>query len=137
MARKEPPATVSGVTVAKMKRPSPILICAKCVRRADDGRAIRKALKDALALKGETVGRKAPRLVQTKCMGLCPKRAVTVASGATLARGEMLVVRRVSDLPEAVHVLCAAPEVGLISPPRTASRPAQTETVDPESSLDR
>lgn len=93
--------------VARPKRPPSMLICAKCVRKADEGRLIKKGLKAELAQRAAAAGRRPGRLIETKCMGLCPKQAVTLASGATLSRGELLVVKRAGDVPAALERLLA------------------------------
>lgn len=70
-------------------RPTPwstvILLCGKCSRKLDGGYGpkgtdtLRTTLKDALKEQGY---RRAIRVAETKCFGLCPKRAV-VALNAT------------------------------------------------------
>ena len=76
-----------------------ILVCGKCIKRHDDGKALRRALRDAAkkrAAKGRTddgTRRRKVRLIKTACLGLCPRRALVVASAATLTKGEVLVLR--------------------------------------------
>ncbi|MDX7952885.1 (2Fe-2S) ferredoxin domain-containing protein [Lichenihabitans sp. Uapishka_5] len=96
--------TIPGVIVARPKRPLAVLICGKCVRKAGEGQAIRKAVKAALSDQA-TADRRPGKLVETKCLGLCPKRAVALAGGASLARGELLVVKRAADVPAAIEAL--------------------------------
>lgn len=91
--------------VARPKRPPCVLICAKCVKKAENGRAIRKAVKAELSQRAMAAGRRPGKLIETRCMGLCPKRALTLASGATLARGELLVVKGTADVPAALEAL--------------------------------
>jgi hypothetical protein len=43
----------------------------------------------------------------TGCFGLCPKRAVTAASGTTLARGEYLLLADEGQAAEAASRLTA------------------------------
>jgi hypothetical protein len=43
--------------------------------------------------------------VMTGCFGICPKRAVVVASGSTLQRGEYLLLPDVDSGAEAVALL--------------------------------
>lgn len=45
----------------------------------------------------------------TSCFGICPKRAVVVASGATLARGECLLLANTSDAEAAAAILLPPP----------------------------
>ena len=70
-------------------RPTPwttiILLCGKCARRLDGGygsdrkatlrTALRMALKDA----GH---RRDVRIIETRCMGVCPKKAVTAVNAS-------------------------------------------------------
>jgi hypothetical protein len=77
---------------ARPHRPSPMLVCRKCLKRVANGRAIKCALKSELKALSRAHGYKRPRVVLTGCFGVCPKRAVTMASGATLARNEFLLI---------------------------------------------
>jgi hypothetical protein len=92
---------------ARPHRPPPILICRKCLKRAANGRAIKRALKAELKELGRARGVKRPRVVMTGCFGICPKRAVTTASGATLARGEFLLLADGDQATEAAARLMA------------------------------
>ena len=92
---------------ARPHRPPPILICKKCLKRATNGRAIKRALKAELKALGRARGVKRPRVVMTDCFGICPKRAVTAASGATLARGEFLLLADDDQAAEAAARLMA------------------------------
>jgi predicted metal-binding protein len=70
-----------------------VLSCAKCSRKLDGGfgkkgrQALPKMLKEALRASGR---RQAFRVVETPCLGLCPRKAVAVIRGDRPA--EMLVV---------------------------------------------
>jgi predicted metal-binding protein len=65
-------------------RPTPwktvILLCGKCSRKMDGGYGskgkdtLRTVLRDALSVKGR---RRDVRIIETKCMGVCPRKAVT------------------------------------------------------------
>ena len=81
----------SVVTIAP-RRPQPIFVCKKCLGRIDDGKALRRGLKSEAKRLGAARGTKPPRVVLTSCLGICPKRAVVVASAATLQRGEYLLL---------------------------------------------
>ncbi|WOK15545.1 (2Fe-2S) ferredoxin domain-containing protein [Rhodopseudomonas sp. BAL398] len=59
--------------------------------RVADGKALRKALKAELKRRGAAQHIKPPRLVQTGCLGICPKRAAVIAGATTLSRGEFLL----------------------------------------------
>ena len=98
--------------IARPRRAPPVLVCRKCLKRCDDGRAIRRALKAELKQRSaDATGNgapgklKPPKLVLTGCFGVCPKRAATLASAATLARGEFVLVQDESELRDAVDVL--------------------------------
>jgi predicted metal-binding protein len=63
-------------------RGATILVCGKCLKRQDDGKALRQALKHEA--KRLAPGRKT-WIAKIGCLGLCPRRAVVVASGAGIA----------------------------------------------------
>jgi hypothetical protein len=86
--------------LAKAGRRDLLLVCGECVRRAEGGTATARALKAAAGEAGRPV-----RVVRTACLGLCPKRAVAVASGATLARGRLAVVAGPEAAARAVDLL--------------------------------
>ena len=93
-------ASKSLVTI-RPRRASPVLVCKKCLSRIDDGKQLRRDLKSELKRRSAAQDRKRPRVVLSGCFGICPKRAVVLASGATLARGEYLLA---SDSHAAVEV---------------------------------
>lgn len=79
-----------------------VLYCGKCLKRCDDGKALRRALKDgAKARVAETGGRKV-RVVETGCLGLCPKGALVAASAATLRGGEAVLLRDEGEVAAAL-----------------------------------
>jgi predicted metal-binding protein len=66
-------------------RPTPwktvILLCGKCTRKMDSGGygpkgkdTLRTVLREAVRDKGH---RRDVRIIETRCMGICPKKAVT------------------------------------------------------------
>jgi len=69
------------------------MLCGKCSRKLDGGfghkgkHDLKDVLKDGLKAAGR---RRALRVVEVGCLGLCPKRAVTIVSSARPA--EMLAV---------------------------------------------
>jgi len=86
-----------------------VLVCAKCSKKLDGGFGPRgrtplaKALRKQLGLKK---GRKAAAgIVEVKCLGVCPRGAVTVVNGA--AAREWLLV------PEGADVGAVAEDLGL------------------------
>lgn len=86
---------------------SAVLVCAKCSKKLDGGfgpggkTPLGKALRKHLGLKK---GRKsAAGVLDVKCLGICPKNAVTVIDGA--APSEWSLVRAGSDLDEVAAAL--------------------------------
>jgi predicted metal-binding protein len=86
-----------------------ILVCSKCSKKLDGGfgpkgRApLAKALRKHLGLKKGRKG--AAGIVEVKCLGVCPRGAVTVVNGAQ-AREWLLV-------PEGADLDAVAAELGL------------------------
>ena len=81
-----------------------MLVCRKCLKRSDEGRDIRRALKSELkAVRGDST--KPAKLVMTGCFGLCPKRSVVVANGASLSRREYVLVEDEDQVPRALAML--------------------------------
>jgi predicted metal-binding protein len=81
------------------------LVCGKCSKKigggfGDEGKtSLAKALRRAL---GGKKGRKGSRgVAETKCLGVCPKRAVVVARGGA----DWLIVPEGSDVAEVVRAL--------------------------------
>ena len=81
---------------AKTKLTEIVVVCSKCAKRQGlPARAVRALLKKA----GKQAARDAPPgarrkfcIVETGCLGPCPKRAVAVATGASLAAGRVLLL---------------------------------------------
>lgn len=92
------------LAVVRPRRASPILVCKKCMKRCDDGADIKRELKSELKRDRED-GMKPARIVATGCFGLCPKRAVVMASGDSLARGEYVLVSGDHSVPDALKQL--------------------------------
>jgi predicted metal-binding protein len=93
------------VIPARLRRAPPILVCKKCLGRIDDGKKLRKALKSDSKKRSREQDVKSPRVVMTSCLGICPKRAVVVASAATLQDGRYLLVTSADASSEAVSAL--------------------------------
>jgi hypothetical protein len=106
--------TISAVThyitlmdqlkIARLRRPSPLLACKKCLKRCSDGDRIRVTLKRELKQRRPDK-KKAPRLVWTSCFGICPKRAVVLASGHSLRGNEFVLVSRRGEVEQALAKL--------------------------------
>ncbi len=77
-----------------------ILVCAKCSKKLDGGfgpkgkTSLAKALRKQFGLKKGRKG--AAGIVEVKCLGMCPRGAVTVVNG-TQSR-EWLIVPEKADL---------------------------------------
>ncbi len=78
-----------------------ILVCRKCGHKLKGGfgRKGKKDLSDALKQEFREAGqRRAVRVIETGCLSLCPKQAVTVMVGGK--PGEMLAVPAKADVAE-------------------------------------
>lgn len=98
-------AKTSSVVTARLRRPPPVLVCKKCLGRVEDGKAITKSLKSELKRRSAADGGKSPRVITTSCLGICPKRAVVVASAATLQQGRYLLLADDKAAAEAIALL--------------------------------
>ncbi|MCS4509447.1 hypothetical protein [Xylophilus ampelinus] len=87
-----------------------VLVCAKCEKRDKGPRKLTtKTLRFELrqALGG---GRSKLRIVQTSCLGLCPRKAIAVAAVTPEAGSVLAAVRRERDVPAlAAGLVAAAP----------------------------
>lgn len=100
------------VRVRQAKAPfaETVLVCHKCAKKFPDHRGakgVRSALKSAL--KTRRWGK--VRLIETKCLDLCPKRRLVLASGATLANHKLVVVDAGFDADAALVQLLGAPRL--------------------------
>ena len=84
-----------------------VLVCAKCSKKLDGGfgpkgkTSLAKALRKYLGLKK---GRKAGAgIVEVKCLGVCPRGAVTVVNGA--ASRDWLLVGEGADVSQVAREL--------------------------------
>jgi hypothetical protein len=88
------------VRAAKSKIEEVVLVCSKCQKRqAVAKRAVRDLIKRGL--KGAHPKRKV-RIVETGCLGPCPKRALAIATGASLASRRILLLDPAATPDEAV-----------------------------------
>ncbi|WP_375464307.1 hypothetical protein [uncultured Methylobacterium sp.] len=84
------PAPRRAVRTAKAKICDVVVACRKCAKRQGlPKRALRDRLKAALK-RSHPGGRL--RIVETGCLGPCPKHLLAVATGASLARGRILLI---------------------------------------------
>lgn len=90
--------------IARSRRPSPLLACRKCLKRCSDGGKIRATVKRRLK-RGGADKKKTPRLVSTSCFGICPKRAVVLASGHSLRDNEYVLVAHRGEVDKALEKL--------------------------------
>jgi hypothetical protein len=94
----------SELMIVKSRRAGAVLVCKKCLKRADDGKIVKRRLKAELKHRNGENGKRR-RAVLTGCFGICPKHAVVMASGRTLARGEFLLVSDRNSISDAADVL--------------------------------
>lgn len=99
----------TSVVIIRPRRPQPILVCKKCLSRVADGSDMKHTLKSEVKRRSAVQGTKRPRIVMTGCFGICPKRAVVVASGATLNRGEYLLLADSDAITDAATTLMGPP----------------------------
>lgn len=89
-----------------------ILVCGKCSKKIDGGFGPKGHTRLAKALRGEPgfgKGRKAGiGVVETKCLGICPKAAVTVVDSRR--PGEWLVVPEGADVAELARSFREGPD---------------------------
>lgn len=92
------------VRLAKAKFGGLVVVCTKCARRQGwPAKHVRKLLKEAYAElrpagdgneargEGKAKGRKLC-VIEAGCLGPCPKRAVAVATGTSLAAGRVVLL---------------------------------------------
>lgn len=110
-----------GLRTVRSEWANAILVCKKCSKKLDGGfgpkgrTGLAKALREEL---GVRKGRKgALGVIDVKCLGICPKGAVTVVNGAT--PGEWLLVR------EGLPMGAVAEELGLASAQQGSPSPAK------------
>ncbi len=88
------------VRTAKAKFAEVVLVCRKCAKRQGLTKGQARALAKAGYAAGDRAtrpraeGKKAPkpRIVESGCLGPCPKRMLAIATGASVAAGQVLLV---------------------------------------------
>ena len=103
-------------------RPTPwievLLLCGKCARKmkggfGEDGKdTLRTALR--AELKARALGRQT-RVIETHCLGLCPKKAVTALNASRPDR--LLIIAKRTDAAEALAQLSEMADPGRCSHP--------------------
>jgi predicted metal-binding protein len=97
-----------SVTMSDIQsRPTPwnavLLVCGKCTRKMDGGYGpkgkdtLKSALRSGLAERGQ---RRQVRVIETRCMGVCPKKAVTALNAED--PGTILTIPRKTDADAAL-----------------------------------
>lgn len=91
---------------AKTKLSEIVVVCSKCAKRQGlRGRDLRALLKKAgkrAARDGGGGRRRKLCIVESGCLGPCPKRAVAVATGASLAEGRVVLLDPAAGPAEAL-----------------------------------
>lgn len=108
---------------AKARFSEIVLVCAKCAKRQSlRPRDLRGRVKDALKRAG---GRKV-RVVETGCLGPCPKRLLALATGSSVAAGRILLLDPAADAAEMARAILpgrSLPDFG----PKPALPPGHAE----------
>ncbi|KQP07574.1 hypothetical protein ASF28_10550 [Methylobacterium sp. Leaf99] len=103
------PRAPEKIRYARAKFGDVVLVCTKCAKRQGLPKGyIRTVLKQALKARAGAFEERIPkgripkpRLVEVGCLGPCPKRAVAVATTASLAQGRIVLVDPSGD-PDAI-----------------------------------
>jgi predicted metal-binding protein len=101
----QPMAKKSSIMTARSRRAAPVFVCRKCLKRIEDGPSLKQTLKSELKRRDFAPEKKPPRVVLTGCFGICPKRAVVMASAETLHRGEYLLLTETNQVGDALDRL--------------------------------
>ncbi|MEL6060772.1 MULTISPECIES: hypothetical protein [unclassified Methylobacterium] len=103
---------------ARTKLTEVVVVCSKCAKRQGlRPRAVRALLKKAgkQAPRDEAAGRRKLCIVESGCLGPCPKRAIAVATGASLASGRVVLLDPEAGPADALAAVLAP------APPRRPS----------------
>ena len=114
--------SITKTRSAKTRIVEVVVVCSTCAKRqALRPRDVRDLLKGAVkhaAKDGRLPGGTKLRIVASGCLGPCPKRALAVATGASLAAGRVLLLdpaARPEEALAAVLPACRPPEFGPIA----------------------
>jgi predicted metal-binding protein len=86
-----------------------ILLCGKCARKMDGGfghkgkDSLRQVLRGELAARGQ---RRDVRIIETRCIGICPKKSVTAINASS--PGRILTVPKKTAADEALNLILGA-----------------------------
>lgn len=86
-----------------------VVLCRKCSRKLDGGfgpdgdSSLRSEMRDALREQGR---RRSVRIVESRCLGVCPKRAVTMMAASQ--PGRVFVVGAGSRMEDVLDLLGAS-----------------------------
>lgn len=99
-----------------------VLVCRKCAKRqgvdrARLGRALKRAAGREAGGEGGRKGSRKVKVVATGCLGPCPKRMLTVATPASLARARVILLDPALDAlgPETLRLDASAQSPALPS----------------------
>ena len=109
-------AKMTGPKTAKAGFSDLVLVCRKCAKRQGVdrkriGRAVKRALKQAVRDTGSAKPAGKVRLLETGCLGPCPKRMLTLATPESLARRRVILVDPALDAigPAALTLAAVVP----------------------------
>ena len=91
--------------LAKTKLTEIVVVCSKCAKRQGlRPSAVRALLKKAgkQAARDASGCRRKLRIVESGCLGPCPKRAIAVATGASVAAGRVVLLDPAAGPAEAL-----------------------------------
>jgi hypothetical protein len=98
--RETAPPGPEKIRYARAKFDAVVLVCTKCAKRQGLPKGtlrsvLKRAMKERAGSSKERMAK--PRLVEVGCLGPCPKRAIAVATTASLARGRIALVDPAGD----------------------------------------
>jgi predicted metal-binding protein len=91
--------------VVRTRRQAAVFVCRKCLKRSDDAKQIKQAIKTTLKA---NIGRstrtdlKPARVIATSCFGLCPKNAIVITGGACAGTGDYVLISSADQVPAAL-----------------------------------
>lgn len=95
--------TAGRVRVVRPRWGGAILVCGKCLKRHENGKDLRQGIKAELKERAAAhPTRRNVRIIKIACIGLCPRRAVVLASPKIMSAGEVMLVRDARDLAVAL-----------------------------------